>query len=115
MQTQAPFEQVKLRLQRRREELTVRLAAVKSELAREAEPLSADFAEQAGQRENDDVLNALRATTESELRELDAALERLRAGRYGECRRCGEPIEPRRLEAVPYADCCSQCASQGSR
>ena len=112
---QAPgqsWNEVKVRLLNRREELAQRLASVKADLAREGEPLSPDFAEQAGQREHDEVLSALRASTELELCELDIALTRLRAGKYGECSRCGYPIEPKRLDAVPYTDCCSLCAPQ---
>jgi RNA polymerase-binding transcription factor DksA len=103
---------VQATLSRRREELAQRLAALQADLARASEPLSPDFSEQAGQRENDEVLQALHDGTESELRELDAALQRLRSGEYGVCAQCGYPIEPRRLEAVPYTDCCSLCASQ---
>ena len=99
-------------LLKRREELALRLVSVKEDLARASEPLSPDFAEQAGQRENDEVLQALRSSTESELGELEAALQRLRSGKYGECTQCGYPIEPRRLEAVPYTDSCSLCASR---
>lgn len=36
------------------------------------------------------------------LRKIEAALERLDAGKYGICERCGKPINPRRLEALPY-------------
>ena len=35
-------------------------------------------------------------------RKIEAALERLDAGKYGICERCGKPINPRRLEALPY-------------
>ncbi len=35
-------------------------------------------------------------------RKIQAALERLDAGKYGICERCGKPIDPRRLEALPY-------------
>jgi DnaK suppressor protein len=42
------------------------------------------------------------------LREIDAALERIEAGTYGICEVCGEPIEPERLEHLPWA---TQCAA----
>ena len=44
--------------------------------------------------------------------ELDAALERLAAGRYGSCDSCGAPIAPGRLEARPSATTCITCASR---
>jgi len=37
------------------------------------------------------------------LRLLDAALERIENGTYGYCQDSGEPIEFRRLEAIPHA------------
>ncbi len=40
------------------------------------------------------------------LTQIDDALKRMDAGTYGECERCGEPIELARLEAIPYATLC---------
>jgi RNA polymerase-binding transcription factor DksA len=45
----------------------------------------------------------------SRMAELDQAAERLRAGTYGECGRCGEPIAFERLEAHPAAVTCVGC------
>jgi DnaK suppressor protein len=42
---------------------------------------------------------------------LDRALSRLDAGRYGACQRCGGPIAPERLEALPGATVCITCAT----
>ena len=47
----------------------------------------------------------------TQLREIDAALRRIDDGRYGNCERCEEPINPRRLEADPTARLCIDCAS----
>jgi DnaK suppressor protein len=44
------------------------------------------------------------------LLEINAALERIRAGDYGDCFECGEIINPRRLEADPTATLCISCA-----
>ncbi len=73
---------------------------------------SSNFAEQATQRQNDDVLRNLLAEAEQGLREVQHALERLQAGRYGECVGCGEEIAAARLAAVPTAEFCVTCASQ---
>lgn len=43
------------------------------------------------------------------LQDIDSALARIANGTYGICRRCGNPIEPRRLAAVPAAQTCSSC------
>ncbi len=44
-----------------------------------------------------------------ELRDIDAALRRIALLTYGTCVSCGEPIEPRRLEAYPTAKRCFAC------
>jgi DnaK suppressor protein len=46
------------------------------------------------------------------LAEVDAALARLDAGRYGICERCGQPIAPGRLEVRPTARLCIDCAGR---
>ena len=50
-----------------------------------------------------DTVNAEREREFTELREVQAALERLDAGTYGLCLRCGEAIDPQRLKALPTA------------
>lgn len=55
-------------------------------------------------------LDALRRTieaVESELGDVEAALERLEAGTYGSCEVCGQPIEDSRLEAHPSTRVCA--------
>jgi DnaK suppressor protein len=47
----------------------------------------------------------------AKLREIAAALKRIDEGDYGTCENCGEPINPRRLEADPTARLCIECAS----
>ena len=43
------------------------------------------------------------------LHQVNAALERLDAGNYGKCVRCGKDIAARRLEALPYVTLCIDC------
>ena len=45
----------------------------------------------------------------AELEEVDGALARMRAGTYGECSDCGEPIALARLSAYPTAMRCVAC------
>jgi DnaK suppressor protein len=44
------------------------------------------------------------------IREIETALERVAAGTYGLCRRCGEEIGLARLRALPTATLCIDCA-----
>jgi RNA polymerase-binding transcription factor DksA len=46
------------------------------------------------------------------LSEVEAAIVRLSEGTYGQCERCGQPIPPARLEAMPTARLCITCASR---
>ena len=46
---------------------------------------------------------------------IDQALQRLADGRYGRCETCGGPINPERLEALPYATQCIRCQQQVER
>jgi DnaK suppressor protein len=46
---------------------------------------------------------------EEELREIDAALERLENGTFGMCDRCKQPIPRSRLKIIPYAKLCIEC------
>ncbi|MBS0396933.1 MAG: TraR/DksA family transcriptional regulator [Proteobacteria bacterium] len=45
----------------------------------------------------------------AEVRAVEGALARLRAGRYGECLSCGAAIPVERLEAQPEAARCVRC------
>jgi DnaK suppressor protein len=56
-------------------------------------------------------VGALVAQARDHLAEIEAALQRLEAGSYGTCERCGRPIAPERLEARPVARTCITCAS----
>ncbi len=44
------------------------------------------------------------------LASIDAALARIDEGTYGTCTNCGRPIAVERLEALPWAELCIDCA-----
>ena len=54
------------------------------------------------------LANSLRET----LLEVEAALEKMDNGTYGQCENCGKQIAPARLEAMPAARFCMDCASK---
>lgn len=68
-----------------------------------------DQKEQAAGRSADDLAAAEVEVDLAEVREIDAALDRLAAGRYGLCTDCGEAIAPARLKARPAAGRCMAC------
>lgn len=49
------------------------------------------------------------------LTEIEAALERMEDEEYGDCTNCGEPIAPKRLEAIPWARYCIKCQDLSER
>jgi DnaK suppressor protein len=55
------------------------------------------------------VMKALRAN----LRWVNRALRKMELGTYGDCERCGQPIGLERLEALPWAILCIDCARKG--
>lgn len=55
------------------------------------------------------VVRALR----SNLHDVERALAKMDAGTYGTCERCGRPIAPERLEALPWAMLCIDCKHKG--
>lgn len=57
-----------------------------------------------------EIRDGLNDEAVGELNEIKRALERLDAGVYGICTKCDEPIDPKRLEVLPYAELCVACA-----
>ena len=43
------------------------------------------------------------------VRQITAALKRIGDGTYGACLDCDEPISPRRLAVIPWAELCVHC------
>jgi RNA polymerase-binding transcription factor DksA len=93
------------------------LRAEAESLVEEMEPGDIQFDEESGEggtvtvdRERDLVLSAQAL---SAVEEIDAALDKIKHGRYGICDRCGETIPKARLEALPYASLCVACKSGG--
>jgi RNA polymerase-binding transcription factor DksA len=74
--------------------------------------LSADFEEQATEREDDESLAQQQALLATEIAAVKAALARIDEGSYGECVRCGNPVDDKRLVAFPEAALCIDCARE---
>ncbi|MCC5450387.1 TraR/DksA C4-type zinc finger protein [Rheinheimera sp. UJ51] len=102
-----PFQEYKRRLIQRKMELERQQISLQQDLSKEH---SHDFAEQAQERENDDVLTSLKHHAEAELAEINQALLRMEQGVYAKCTRCGANINPARLEALPATAFCVNCS-----
>ena len=88
-------------------DLEKRLAGVTKDITK---TLPSDFAEQATERENDDVLEEIGRETQASIANIRAALQRLDDDSYGYCARCGEEIAEGRLDAIPETTLCVKCA-----
>jgi len=108
------FDKVKKQLQSLREEYTRRIDAIEVETHHKEEPVEKDFAEQATQSENDDVLAALDDEAQHMIMQIDAALSRIDQGAYGICKDCSKPIPDNRLQAAPFVTQCVGCAEKAS-
>jgi DnaK suppressor protein len=51
----------------------------------------------------------------NQLRDVRAALRRIREGSYGTCEQCDLDIHPKRLAAVPWASLCIRCQESADR
>ena len=73
-------------------------------------PLEADSSEQAIDLADDESLAGVDEVLRREIHEIRLALVRIEDGSYGTCMECGDPIRPERLEALPTATKCINCA-----
>jgi RNA polymerase-binding protein DksA len=104
-------EAVRKQLLELRNNYDKRIRAIDEDVHHKSEPVEKDFAEQATQRENDDVLMSLDDEARQTLIQIDRALFRLEEGNYGICAACGQAISAERLRVVPFAELCIECAS----
>ncbi len=90
--------------------LLLLLTKTQSHMHRE-EPVSADFAEQAVEVENDEVVAALDQGAQIELSQINKAISRIESASYGQCVVCNQTILEERLRAIPHTPFCISCAS----
>lgn len=97
-------------LRRKREEVLSSRRAIAVE-AHEAAPTAFSFhaADHAGAAYDREVGARVLQTEAELLGEIDAALDRIADGTYGDCEVCGRPIPIERLEAKPWARQCVPC------
>ncbi|MEQ6916735.1 TraR/DksA family transcriptional regulator [Halomonas aquatica] len=96
-----------------RDELIERFDRYKAHKEQKGGPLDKDMEDQSIEVVNDEVIEALQQEAENELRQVMHALKRIDAGEGDDCERCGEPIDGRRLVALPYTTLCRDCADLG--
>lgn len=71
-----------------------------------------DFKDMA-EKQSQTILNEAKAESAAhEFEQVLAARRRLKDHNYGQCLRCGEPIDLRRLKAMPEAPYCTSCQAE---
>ncbi len=103
-------EPFKKRLIELKAELTRRIRSIDKTIRHEG--MSADWSEQASERENDEVLESLGNNSEQELAMIKFALKRIDDGNYFYCEQCGDEIPLARLELLPFTAYCVDCAEK---
>lgn len=106
----------------RLDRMRAKLEEQRRELRRELTELGADpdsdeiefagdhgFSDRSASTEERSRLLSVSSSLRANLREVDAALAKVRDGTYGICERCGRPISDERLEAIPWATLCIDC------
>ena len=100
-------EEIAKALKARLSELRTHLAKVDRSLRK---LLPADTEDQAIELENQEALEVIEKTETREIHQIEAALKLISEGTYGTCAKCGEPIDARRLKALPTAATCISCS-----
>ena len=101
------IEKSKATLENKLRELTVRAQQIDAELD---EPADDDWEEQAAESSGDEVLEEVGDVTVGDIVQIKLALAQIEAGQYGICADCGDSIAEGRLEIMPQATKCIDCA-----
>lgn len=105
------IQKMKQRLEAKRDELQRDISGLTEAYpapqgAIELNEVPTDFEEQAVDVQEMDEERAVLLNDQSLLAQVNAALERIEQGTYGICSNCGQPIEEKRLEAIPWTTLC---------
>ncbi|NNL10583.1 MAG: TraR/DksA family transcriptional regulator [Pseudomonadales bacterium] len=104
------IEQIRQLLEAEQRRLDALVERTGKHLYRRDEPYPADFAEQAVEVENNQVVEQLDENGKHRLAEIRSALARIEKGCFGICESCGEEIKQSRLEIIPHTRFCIDCA-----
>jgi DnaK suppressor protein len=92
-----------------------RVLATAEQETRASAARHADPADQAGAEYERQSIVHKSNTSRQMLKTLTQAVERIQQGNFGECAECGGDIEPKRLQAIPWARYCVRCQEARSR
>jgi DnaK suppressor protein len=102
------LEQFKEKLVQKRLSLTDMVMRTEG-YGREKEPAIQDVADMAVESYTKEFMFGKSSGDRATLQMINEALERIEDKTYGVCEHCGDPIQPKRLDAVPWALYCIRC------
>ena len=97
------------RLLARREGLVGQVQAAEAYSRERDAEATQDPADMAANAYTKELLMSMSTNDRQLLESIDAALGRIEGGEYGHCDNCGEAIQEKRLEALPWAQHCVTC------
>ena len=112
MSSDATTQTLRAELERERDELRQRLADLGFADGGAGLDYDQNFADSSQVTAERGEAEALANTLRETLTEVEHALEKMDSGSWGLCENCGKPIAAPRLEAMPAARFCIDCASK---
>jgi RNA polymerase-binding protein DksA len=114
--TSIDVNEIKGRLLKLRAQLERDIAVKDHQVAEDGDDLDPErggvsnhMADDANETAEQETMLTLRSTAERQLAHVNEALERIEDGSYGTCSNCGKPINPARLDALPFSTLCINC------
>ena len=77
--------------------------------------VSNHMADDANETAEQSTMLTLQLSAARQLDHVNDALERIENGTYGTCTNCGKPINPARLDALPFSALCIDCQNLSDR
>jgi RNA polymerase-binding transcription factor len=103
------MEKYRRLLEQKKSSLSSDLAKTRNAEEETTEELTQDIADKAVSSYTREFLYSLSDTDRSTLVQIDEALTRIEEGIYGACTNCAQPLNEKRLTAVPWARLCVDC------
>lgn len=97
------------KLLERREALVGQVQAAEAYSRERDAEATQDPADMAANAYTKELLMSMSTNDRQLLESIDSALYRIEEGEYGYCDNCGDSIQEKRLEAVPWAHHCVKC------
>lgn len=107
--------EMKEKLETERASILEKLKGDEDRLKNENNGTNGDESDQASDVNDHDKLEIFNAMDQRRLKAIEAALQRIKDGKYGFCLQCGRKIPEGRLRAIPSAVLCVECKERQER